>query len=227
MAYNYIGLTNRVLKALNEVPLTDATFASAAGFHADVKDAVNQSIFDIYQYQDLEWPFAWDEFTTTLVVGQLAYSKDASAAKIDWDSFSIRRDDGNDIAYTKLNLLDYDSYRENQGIEDKNRDTDSYTFPRFVIRKPDNNFIISPSTDDDYTLDYEGFSYPTALSATTDAPSIPAQYEQVIVDKAMHYAYAFRDNVEQSGMALTNYMKGIVEMRRIEIPAAPYVRFSS
>jgi hypothetical protein len=47
MATTYLDITNEVLRELNELPLTQANFASAVGLQQFVKDAVNKSIFDI------------------------------------------------------------------------------------------------------------------------------------------------------------------------------------
>jgi len=47
MATTYLGLTNEVLRELNEVVLTTVTFGDATGIQAFVKDSINKSIFDI------------------------------------------------------------------------------------------------------------------------------------------------------------------------------------
>jgi len=47
MATTYLGLTNEVLRELNEVVLTSVNFDSATGIQAFIKDAINKSIFDI------------------------------------------------------------------------------------------------------------------------------------------------------------------------------------
>ena len=56
MATTYLGLTNELLRELNEVPLTSSSFSGAVGFQAFVKDAINKSIFDIAN-QEPQLPF--------------------------------------------------------------------------------------------------------------------------------------------------------------------------
>lgn len=223
MTYNYLDITNKVLKPFNEVNLTSVTFAAAKGFHADVKDAINKAILDIYQFEELEWPFAWAEYTFSTVAGTRTYSKSASAAKIDWDSFFISRDVVNNVPHTKLALLEYDGFRYNQLVRDSN--TDENSLPAYIVRLPNNNFQLSPTPDIVYTVNYQGFSYPTLLEDYDDVPVIPEAYSHVIVNQALYYAYMFRDNYEQAAIAQKTAMDSIHAMRRIEIPQQPYLRF--
>lgn len=298
MAYNFLGLTNRVCKALNEVELTSTNFASVIGFHADAKDSVKQAVFDIYREEDYEWPFAYTSTSFITTPGTIEYNKPTTLHKPDWDSFAIRRPfivvssitrsgttatvitasahqlatgekttikgatpagyngdvvvtkvDSTTFTYTvvdtlstpatgtiysiplysekKLTKLDLDGYRK-QKYEEKDREAiikDTYELPRFVVQKTDNNLIISPVPDKQYTIVCEGFSVPTALSAYDDVPGIPEAYEQVIVDKALYYAYMYRDNIEEADRAAKKAEDGVNTMRRILIPLTDYMRF--
>ena len=47
MATTYLTLTNEVLRELNEVQLTSATFSGAIGIQAFVQEAINRSLNDI------------------------------------------------------------------------------------------------------------------------------------------------------------------------------------
>lgn len=301
MAYNFLGLTNRVMKAMNEVELDSTNFASVIGFHADAKDAINQAILDIYREEDYEWPFAFTSTTFITTVGQLEYTKSASIHKPDWDSFSIRRPfivvssitrsgttatvvtatahqlntgdfttikgatpsgyngdvevtriDSTTYTYTvpsslstpatgtiysipkwsekKLTRLDYDGYRK-QGYEARDREAvikDANSIPSYIVQKTDNNFIISSGAgapDKQYTIYYEGFTLPTALTDYDDVPEIPEAYEQVIIDKALYYAYMYRNNIEEADRADDRYEKNVNKMRRALIPLSDYMRF--
>ena len=106
MATTYLDLTNEVLRELNQLPLTNVTFANAVGFQKFVKDAINKSIFDIAN-QEPQLPFfsagvsgSTDPFygntTVATVAGQRFYTlkSDSSSittdfASIDWDDFYI------------------------------------------------------------------------------------------------------------------------------------------
>lgn len=298
MAYNYLTLTNRVLKAFNEVPLTSSDFDDAEGFHADVKDCINDAIYDIYMEEDNEWPFAWAENTENTVLGTQEYTKETTETTIDWDSFRINRPkttissltqsagtatatvastqyfetgdvipiygatqtayNGESVTITvvnsttftysvdsatttpatgtiycypafsvrKLPVLPYDDYRKRYLEIDKNTtDPDSFGVPEFVVRLPDNNFMVSPKPDRVYPITYEAFSIATPLVAYNDAPEIPEAFQSVIKNRALYYAYMFRDNIEEASKADDEYIKTIRNMRRLLIPMDGYMRF--
>lgn len=294
---NFLALTNKVLGPFNEVQLTSGTFASAVGFQGECKNYINQAIFDIYTFEDTEWPFAWAEYTQNTTTGVRAYTKDTGTTSLDWMSFKIKRATAiavsvtqtagvatftsttnhnfvtgdninfyganqtgynidaiitatgsttftfsvdsttvspatgtvyarsNSIQQKTLKIKDIDSYRdEHYDDDDAAMNTDGYGLPRFVVRKADNNYYLSPVPDRVYTIGYEGFSIPAALSAYTDTCSIPEAFEQVIIDKALHYAYMFRDNLEQAALVDSRYKDNIYKMRRILIPQFDFFR---
>ena len=49
MSSQFMPLCNLVLRHFNDVEFTTTTFGTATGFHAVVKDAVNDSIREIQQ----------------------------------------------------------------------------------------------------------------------------------------------------------------------------------
>ena len=305
---NFLQLTNRVLKALNEVQLTSSTFPSATGFYAEAQDAINQAIFDIYTYEDTEWPFLWTSTTLNTVSGQTDYTRADGYTALNWDSFAINRiqpiissltanlttglatancsaahqlitgdiisvwnctDTGynvnaavtvtsttqftfqcsatstpavavasgaqsngqiqalcENVLSTKLQLKSWDQYRGNSqkyGDTDNNTDPTGYGLPQYVVRKPDDSLHIGgPPANRIYTIYYEGFTLPTKLVAYSDQPLIPEAFEQVIIDKALHYAYMFRDNLNQAQLAQQRFEANVFKMRRILIPQETY-----
>ena len=54
MATTFLTLVNDINKRLNEVELTSSNFASATGFYAHAKDAVNSGIRYIKLYRAVE-----------------------------------------------------------------------------------------------------------------------------------------------------------------------------
>ena len=298
--YNYLGLVNRLCQRLNEVELTSSNFPSAIGVYADFKNAINASILNIYQEEDNEWPFGWNETTFTTTVGQSAYSKDTDALSLDWDSFYIKRaplsvytltqtagtatctilaghqlqdgdsvyiaganeDDYNgtvnvtvvsstvftytvDSAATSpatgtilvyppyatkyLTWIDWDTYRKEGRLV---QDTEMYranqgATPEVVVRKPDNNFILSPKPNRIFTVSYEFYEMPSDLTNYNDVPSIPEEFKEVIIDGAIIAGYLFRDNIEETDKAENRYSDGINKMRRILIPQSYYMRVSN
>ena len=98
MATTFLTLVNDTLRRLNEVELTSTDFATATGFRAQVKDAINSSIQEISQ-KEFEFPFNFTAGSLTLVIGQQEYSLPADYKIADWDSFRI---DYNDKGQTPI-----------------------------------------------------------------------------------------------------------------------------
>jgi hypothetical protein len=73
-------------------------------------------------------------------------------------------------------------------------------------------------------LKYEHFNKPTALSAATDAPTVPEQFRQVIVDGATAYAYQYRGEAQQYGINFKRFEDGIKHMQSILLNRTDYVR---
>ncbi len=101
--------------------------------------------------------------------------------------------------------------------------------PRFIVRRPDNNFIISPWPDRIYTIMYNGRVNPiaNALVAYTDIPLVPSLFRQVIIDRAGVYALAFRDNDSQILRNDTKFTTNLNTMRRILIGSESYITFKN
>jgi len=297
MATTFLQLTNRVLKALNEVELTSSEFASVIGFPAEVKDAINMAIVDVYTEENNEWPFAWQEITLNTTIGTTKYNLSTSVTTADWDSFRISRPQvlvssltqtggtatcntptahyltTGDTAYIYgatpdayngqkasvtvtsstsftfsidssttspatgtiyvypdwdeewLECIPYDQYRQQYLAKDRNTiNPDGYGKPQFVVRTNDNNIIVSPKPDKVYPIVYEGFIVPDNLSSHSDTIDIPDIFIQMIVDKALHYAYMFRDNLEQANYAEDRYRANVNKNRRILINKPLYMR---
>ena len=128
-----------------------------------------------------------------------------------------------------LDLIDWNTYKQNGLVDDINGQVpqavpSSYNQPANVVRMPDNSVILTPVPDRNYKVTYSGWIIPTALSLYSDTPTIPSQFEQIIVDKALHYAYMFRDNLEQAQVAEDRYTKNVNKMRRVLIPQTEYMR---
>lgn len=233
MTYNYLGLTNRIMKALNEVEVTQSEFSNADGFCAEAKDAINNAVRDVCIDQNFKWPFLYTEYTQVLTVPTvpnniIKYSIASDAAVVDWTSFKVLNDSAISPVvkqYGYLQQIDYKQWLENNRYTDEDiTDSTSFTKPRYVIRYPDNQWSVSLPPDQAYNITYDYYKYPATLVMYDDVPEIPETFEQVIIDAAMYYAYMFRDNVEQASMARKKYEDGLVRMRRSLIYKIEYIR---
>lgn len=305
-SYTYLGIVNRALQDFNEVALTSSTFSTATGFQAYVKDYVNDALLDIFNWEDIDWPFLWSQQTFQTTIGTGNYTVPSTVQYINWNTFEVKRvtipvtsltvaagiatctvasghtlvstingtgvvdsvivqgvtnDTGYNGQFTPtivsstvftyscsatiatatgtitivpppsnqfLALKDYGEYIRNWRDVDVNgalQTTTSYSPPRFVIRRPDNNILLSPYPDRIYTIQYDGFLNPNAYYLTnyTDIPLLPDSFRQVLIDRVSVYCLAFRDNDTQLLRNDKKFEDNCNRMRRILIPQNDYI----
>ena len=223
MAYDYLGLVNDVNRRLNEVELTSANFATANGEYSMIKDAVNASIRFINQHE-FEWPYNHVTEEETLTAGIVRYAFPADAKTLNMNSFRIKRNDTLGNETTKLNILSYEEYLESYADVEYNTSTSLRQLPRFVFKAPSSEFGLVNPPDKAYELVYEYYRLPVDLINATDVPSVPEQFRYVIVNGAMHFAYMFRGESQESAMMQERFEQEIKQMRSLYINRYEYVR---
>lgn len=222
MAYTYLDITNEVLARMNEVTLTSSGFGSARGFQVQCKNAVNDSI-NFINHREFNWPFNHTTGSETLVAGTSRYSIPATAKTVDYDTFRISKDSTLGANGGGLSILDYKEYVE-RFISQEDDTTIQGGDPRAVVRTPDNNYLLYPYPNKAYTLKYDYYNNPIALTASTDVPAIPALYRAVIADGATAYAYQYRGETDQYQLNWQRFKEGINNMQSILINRFDYVR---
>ena len=150
------------------------------------------------------------------------YSIPATSQSVDYDTFRISRDTTLAVAGTTLQIIDYKEYTQKYISQETTTSVGSV--PKFVFRTPDNNYGLYPYPDKAYELKFEHFIKPVALSASTDVPTVPEQFRQVIVDGATAYAYQYRGEAQQYGINFARFEDGIKQMQTLLINRADYVR---
>jgi hypothetical protein len=221
MAYDYIGITNEVLARMNEVELTSSNFANSRGFQTQCKNAVNDAINYINQ-REFGWPFSHATQTETLSVGTTRYTIPTSAQHVDYETFRISKDNTLGVAGTTLRVLDYKEYVDKYIEQETTSDVGGV--PLYVFRTPDNNYGLYPYPNKAFELKYEYYNKPTALSSTTDVPTVPEQFRQVIVDGATAYGYQYRGESQQYGINFSRFEEGIKQMQSLLLNRTDYVR---
>ena len=216
MATTFITLVNDALRRLNEVELTSTDFATATGFRALVKDAVNASLQEISQ-KEFEFPFNHTTGSLTLVAGTSQYTLATDLKVADWDSFRINYDSSNNYFARELKLLNYDSYNRRYFERDSEADTGDRDQPIYVYRTLDTKAGFTPIPDAAYSVSYDYFAYATDLSASTDTMTVPDAFKHVVLDGALYHCFIFRDNSQQAGIAKAKFDEGIERMRTLLI----------
>ena len=223
MAYNFLGLVNEINRRLNEVELSSSNFATATGFYNTAKDAVNSAIRHV-NHEEYKWP--WNHVTEEdiLTTGILRYGYPSDAKLLDMNSFRIRRDADLNVETIKLKPMDYQEYLDKYIDYEYNTSSSKRSVPKFVIRAPSQEFLILPTPDKDYELDYEYYRNPVELELYDDVPSVPLEFKHIIVDGAMFYAYQFRGDAQASQVAQQKFQEGIKYMRSLYINSYDYIR---
>lgn len=218
MGSTYLTLTNKVLRRLNEVELTAASFASARGIHATVKDAVVDSVRKI-NTQKFEWPFNKASGSQILEADKATYTWPADFKIADWESFIISNDGTLATSTTSLKQISREDYQNY--LRNIDTDTDGSGIPQYVAELSGGGFAVSPEPDEAYTLLFDYFINTIDLVDHDDTCTIPELYDYVIVDGALHFIYAFLDNTNRSILFENNFKKGLDHMAYILIPKSP------
>lgn len=226
MAYTYLDLVNKLIKRVNEVELTSSNFASATGFYSHAKDAINNALKEIDAYERF-WPFNFSQGSQALVAGTMKYAFPNDTKVIDFDSFVIPQNDSLGNQTRRLIPIAYDDYKQNLVQHEYYTSTSQRDIPRYVVKSPDNYFIVVPNPDKAYTVKFDYFTKVTQLSAYDDVPTIPEEWEQVIINGAMAEVSMFRENPENAQLYSEKFLKGLRDMRIEEINQNLYVRSSA
>jgi len=249
MATTYLGLTNELLRELNEVILTSSNFSSAVGIQKHAQDAVNRAYWDIV-IEEPQWPFLataesgatdpmYGNVYVETVAGTRWYELKASSSSItadyssiDWDNFYLTTVgvSGESAPYVARNIRYAtteawkDFRRLSENLDDA--DTQKWGEPNIVIRSPDSRkFGLSPIPKKVYRIWYFAWDLPTALSAHGDTIVFPEMYTPVLLAKARYYIWQFKDNPQAAAFALDDFRKGLRSMRsNLLEPGPTYVK---
>jgi hypothetical protein len=244
MATTYLAAVNMILKELNEVELSSGNFSSAVGIHAYTKDMINKAYFEIVNKEE-EWPFLIEgdpeepemgSLYIETVVGQKWYKlKTASAdirsdfRSVDWDTFYLTEYGvtGASTPYItgELHFISTEMYkkyyrdRDNQSLY---AGATTYDTPVRIFRSADSrSFGVSPLPDKVYRIYFSAWVQPTALSAHSDECVVPDVWMNVLYDKARHYLWLFKKDMEQAREAKADFKEGLAKMRRNLIDSVP------
>jgi len=223
MAYDFLGLVNDVNRRLNEVTLTTSNFATATGEYSMIKDAVNASIRFINQHE-YEWPYNHVTEEETLTAGIVRYTFPSDTKTINFNSFRIKRNDTLGNETKKLNIITYEEYLDTYADIEYNTSTSLRSCPTLVFKAPSSEFGLVNAPDKAYELVYEYYRLPVDLINATDVPSVPEQFRYVIVNGAMHFAYLFRGESQESAMMQGRFEQEIKQMRSLYINRYDYLR---
>tara|TARA_Y100000593_G_scaffold42770_1_gene81827 strand:- start:347 stop:1285 length:939 start_codon:yes stop_codon:yes gene_type:complete len=96
--------------------------------------------------------------------------------------------------------------------------------PEYVVRTPDNNYLLYPYPVKSYSIKFDYYTYPTDMSAHDSTTSIPARFDAVIVDGATAFVYQYRGETQQYQLNMQRFEQGIKHMQTLLINKFDYIR---
>ena len=96
--------------------------------------------------------------------------------------------------------------------------------PEFVIRTPDNNYLLYPFPIKSVTIKFDYYTFPTDMSAHGDTTTVPDRFAAVIIDGATAFVYQYRGETQQYQLNFGRFEQGIKNMQTLLINRFDYVR---
>jgi hypothetical protein len=96
--------------------------------------------------------------------------------------------------------------------------------PQYIVRTLDNNYLLYPFPDKEYTLLYDYFTFPDDLSAHGDTTTIPDRFKPVITDGATAFLYQYRGEMQQYQINFERFEDGIKNVQSLLVNKFDYIR---
>jgi hypothetical protein len=96
--------------------------------------------------------------------------------------------------------------------------------PEYVVRTPDNNYLLYPYPNKSYAIKFDYYTFPTDLSAHGSTTSIPDRFAPVIIDGATAFVYQYRGETQQYQLNMQRFEQGIKNMQTLLVNKFSYLR---
>ena len=96
--------------------------------------------------------------------------------------------------------------------------------PQFIVRTPDNNYLLYPFPTKSYSIKFDYFTFPSDMSAHGDTTSIPDRFAPIIADGATAFVYQYRGETAQYQLNMERFEQGIKNMQTLLVNRFEYVR---
>lgn len=208
MGSTFLQLTNRVLRRLQEVELTEATFSDTRGIHTAAKDAVLDTIREINASVPTLNYMAY-QHSMDLTQGVSEYAWPEGWVQADWQSFQIQKDDTLGIKSQTLKVINREQWYRYLKDLDYDSEDEGREMPQFVFETHGTGFGVSPRPNEDYPIQFRYWKKADDLSDHDDETTIDNEYDWVIVNGALSIMYLIRDNQTRSDLCKDRYKTGL------------------
>lgn len=222
MPSTYMNLTNKLLRRLNEVQITQSDFPSVQGIQATAKDCIFDSVQEINN-DNADWPFNAVQHTQNLVAGVEEYAWPSNFTLADWSSFQLQADDTLGVKTKRLQLLNREQWYEIFKDRDDDSGTAGIRRPEYVTPSHGQGFAVTPSPDQAYPIQYRYYRDPPVIEAYDSEVSIPSKYDYVILLGALYHLNLFKENAEAAASSKAEFKNGIAVMKKNLLPNDQFV----
>lgn len=222
MPSTYLDLTNRLLRRLNEVEISQSDFQSAKGIQATAKDCILDTIREINNGR-IDWPFNAVEHTQQTLTGVEEYAWPVQFTSADWNSFQIQKNDALGVDYKSLNIITREEWYKLYRDSDYNSGTAGRGIPEDVFPSHGQGWGVTPSPDKTYTIRYRYYKNPTDMVNYDDQTTIPSKFDYVIMAGALYYLNLFKENLQGTQIMQTKFQDGIKDMVNAFLPNPIYM----
>ena len=101
---------------------------------------------------------------------------------------------------------------------------DTGGIPQYVVRTPDNNYILYPFPTKSFSIKYDYFTFPSDMSAHSDTTSVPDRFAPIIADGATAFVYQYRGETQQYQLNMQRFEQGIKNMQTLLVNRFEYIR---
>lgn len=195
MGSTYLDLTNKLLRRLNEVEISQSDFPSVRNIQSTAKDAIFDTVNHINNHKPF-WPFNATSTTQILTIGQEIYAWPADFVVADWTSFQLVKDDTLGVKSQNLKILPRELWQRYVKDLDDDAGATGRGIPNNVFPYHGENFGVTPSPEAAYSVTYRYYKDPTPIDLYDDEVTIPSRFDYVIIAGALMHMYNFKDNIE-------------------------------
>lgn len=198
---SYLQLCQRVRQEAAISGTGPSAVTGQTGQYAAVVSWVARAWLEI-QNEYTNWNFLWDELTFDTVAATQAYTPQKNGLdpkRYSEDMHLYKKVDGTDDS-AWLKQLSWAKFKDTYTVGEQESGR-----PKYFAYKPNNMIAFYPIPDDVFTATVEFYRPPQVLTAGTDVPLIPSEFEDAIIYKALMYWAEYSDATEVFQGSSMNY----------------------
>lgn len=225
---NLLELVNRTVmeSGVTGTSFSNTTVQGATGELLRFTTWVNQAWQDLQNEHDGNWNWMRDEFSFNTVAQQAEYPYASAPLSLtnfgSWDKDTFRIYSTSIGSEMYLEHLEYRYFRDQFLIGSLRT---SYSYPsRFTISPSQSIILGLPPNDTSYVISGQYQTSPSALSADTDTPEMPARFHMIIVWLALIRGGWYENAPEMLALGTKEYKKLTAALVKNQLPAVAVSR---